>query len=220
MDFGDYYDTVKNSVRMNRIKPESNAFFADVESLKSKILLGKYLSFDGKDYLKMSDGRQVLLSNCSSGQQEALPLTLILESIPFFGRGLTGQSTYIEEPEAHLFPTAQKDIVDLIATVYNFRKDRIQFFITTHSPYILTAFNNLLQAGMLAKAAQKEQLKRITKIVPESRFLNPDEMAVYSLSNGTCNNIISSETGLIEAEVIDSVSQDLAIQFDNLLEIE
>ncbi|MCW6038159.1 ATP-binding protein [Spirulina subsalsa FACHB-351] len=219
VDFGNYYDMVKNSVRMNRIKSESPTYFSEVEYLKNKILVGNYLSHDGKDYLKMSDGRQVLLSNCSSGQQEALPLTLILESIPFFGRGLTGQSTYIEEPEAHLFPTAQKDIVDLMATIYNLRKDRIQFFITTHSPYILTSFNNLLQAGMLAKSAHKDQLKRIVKIVPDSRFLNTDDLAVYSLSNGTCHSIISSETGLIEAEIIDSVSQNLAIEFDDLLEI-
>lgn len=215
VNFGDYYDTVKNSVKMDRIKTKD-----DIESLKNKILVGKYIQVDGKDYLKMNDGRQVQLSNCSSGQQEALPLTLILESIPFFGRGLTGQSIYIEEPEAHLFPTAQKDIVDLIATVYNLKKERIQFFITTHSPYILTSFNNLLQAGILAKDSSPNKLNQITDIVPKSRFLSPDEVAVYSLSDGKCDSIISSETGLIDAEIIDSVSEELAIEFDDLLEIE
>ncbi|WP_342596918.1 ATP-binding protein [Cyanobacterium aponinum UTEX 3222] len=220
VEFGNYYDRVKNSVRMSKVREDKDFKSLNIDYLKNKILLGQYIQIKGQDYLKMSDGRQIQLSNCSSGQQEALPLTLILESIPFFGRGLTGQSVYIEEPEAHLFPTAQKDIVDLMATVYNYGKERVQFFITTHSPYILTAFNNLLQAGILAKDASKDKLKRITKIVPDSRFLNTDEIAVYSLSNGNCNSIISEETGLIDAEIIDSVSQDLAIQFENLLEIE
>ena len=220
VEFGVYYDRVKKIGRMNKSREHKDFKSLDIDSLKNKILVGQYLQIKGKDYLKMSDGRQIQLSNCSSGQQEALPLTLILESIIFFNRGLTGQSIYIEEPEAHLFPTAQKNIVDLIATVYNSTKERSQFFIMTHSPYILTSFNNLLQAGILAKNAAKDKLKRIIKIVPKSRFLNTDEMAVYSLSDGNCKSIICEETGLIDAEIIDAISQDLAIEFDNLLEIE
>lgn len=216
VDFGEYYDTVKNFVRIKNRKEDTSGF--KIDSIKNRILLGTYTRVDDQDYLTMNDGRQVQLSNCSSGQQEALPLIVILESIPFFHRGFTGQSVYIEEPEAHLFPTSQKDIVDLIATVYNFRKERMQFFITTHSPYILTSFNNLLQAGVLAKD-DPSNVSRITKIIPKNCWLNGDDIAVYSLSDGICHNIISSETGLINAEIIDSVSEDLAIQFDRLLEI-
>lgn len=221
LEFGDYYETVKNSLaRIDQVKTEEDATYQTINTIKNRILLGKYIQVNGKDYLRMNDGRQVQLSNCSSGQQEALPLTIILESLPFFGRGLTGQSVYIEEPEAHLFPTAQKDVVDLMATVYNLRPDRIQFFITTHSPYILTSFNNLLQAGILAGDSPGVKLKEITDIVPESCFLKPDEVSVYSLSDGTCESIMSAETGLIDAEIIDSVSEDLAIQFDQLLDLE
>ncbi|MGC9525289.1 MAG: AAA family ATPase [Limnospira sp.] len=221
LDFGDYYETVKNSLtKIDQIKTEEDENYQTINTIKNRILLGKYIQINGKDYLRMNDGRQVQLSNCSSGQQEALPLTMILESLPFLGRSLTGYSVYIEEPEAHLFPTAQKDVVDLMATVYNFNPDKIQFFITTHSPYILTSFNNLLQAGILAGYSSEEKLKEITDIVPESCFLSPDEVTVYSLSDGTCESIMSAETGLIDAEIIDSVSENLAIQFDQLLDLE
>ena len=131
-----------------------------------------------------------------------------------------GNSIYIEEPEAHIFPAAQKSIVELISTVYNARKDSLQFVITTHSPYILTALNNLLQAGILATDAMEEKIEQISHHVPRSRFLTPDEVAVYSLENGYCKSIIDEETGLIDTNIIDEVSNELAIEFDELLELE
>ena len=47
---------------------------------------------------------------------------------------------FIEEPEAHLFPEAQCEVMNLISLLsHNFDS---QFFITTHSPYLLTILNN------------------------------------------------------------------------------
>lgn len=225
VDFGKYYAIVKNAVMINQLKSEeSTNLLKKIDNIISKIILGQYIQINDKDYLEMDDGRQVELSYCSSGQQEALPLTMILKSICFFGRGgFQGKSVYIEEPEAHLFPTAQKDIVDLIATIFNiFKEYRTQFFITTHSPYILAAFNNLLQAGILTKnfAKNKSKLKKISQLVPDHCVLNPHEITVYSLSDGICQNIIDGDTQLIDAKIIDSVSQELAIQFDELLDLE
>lgn len=219
VDFGKYYERMKRSRLLNRFMQESNETYTQkITNIKKKILCGVYVRIKQEDYLQMNDGRKVKISHASSGQQETLPLTMILESLPFFGIGLTGQSTYIEEPEAHLFPTAQKDIVDFIAAVYNRKKDRLQFLITTHSPYILTAFNNLLQAGILLENASEEVQEQVRKIVPDP--LIPDEVAVYSVADGACQSIIDPETRLIQAEMIDSVSEDLAVQFDTLLDLE
>jgi predicted ATPase len=231
--FGEYYELVKEHFELlffrNNIKSKnSSSLLAIIDYFTNKIIVGKYIRLNGQDYLKMDDGRQVKLSYCSSGQQEALPLTIILKSICFLSLskgGFRGKSVYLEEPEAHLFPTAQKDIVNLIAITYNCTADTTQFFITTHSPYILTAFNNLLQAGILkenfAKNKSKlKQLKKLSQLVPDHCVLNPHEVTVYSLSDGYCHNIIDPDTQLIDATIIDSVSQELAIQFDNLLDLE
>lgn len=51
----------------------------------------------------------------------------------------------IEEPEAHLFSVAQRDVVELVAIVLNETKSKA--IITTHSPYILTSANVLLYAN-------------------------------------------------------------------------
>jgi predicted ATPase len=58
-----------------------------------------------------------------------LPLAIILGSLPLF-RNSYGYTIYIEEPEAHLFPSAQKRIVELIAVIYK-SIPSVQFVITT-----------------------------------------------------------------------------------------
>jgi len=223
IEFGTYYEQAKNPIRrelFSRKTVKNPDLHHEIASLNKKILCGEYLQKDGEDYLKVKGSRQIGIANSSSGQQETLPLAIILGTIAFTNPKIGGSSVYIEEPEAHIFPAAQKDIVELISTVYNSRKDSLQFLITTHSPYILTAFNNLLQAGLLAVGATEEKIKKISHNVPKTRFLNPEEIAVYSLSDGYCQSILDSETGLINTNIIDEVSNELAIQFDELLDID
>jgi len=221
VEFGNYYESVKNPIRLERLRGRVNnkQLNEEIDKLSTKILCGKYFQEDGEDYLEMDAGRKISVSNSSSGQQEVLPLALILRSIALSKPKIGGQSIYIEEPEAHIFPAAQRDMVELISTVYNSSKDNLQFFITTHSPYILTAFNNLLQAGLLAANATEEKKKEIARYVPTSRFLEPNDLAVYSLADGDCHSILDLETGLIDTNIIDDVSNELAIQFDQLLDI-
>ena len=221
--FGTFYERTKLPMSAEIIDDaasEQKSLYRETNLLNDKILCGKYLQINGEDYLKIAEDRTIEVANSSSGQQETLPLVIILRRLAFVPSSSEGFSVYIEEPEAHIFPAAQKNIVELISTVYNARKDSLQFFITTHSPYILTAFNNLIQAGILAEDATEEKIKRISRHVPKTRFLNPDRVAVYSLENGYCKSIIDEETGLIDANIIDEVSNELAIQFDELLDLE
>ena len=222
-NFGTYYERIRSPVILdifNNQSSEQEELSNEIKSLNEKILCGKYFQRDGEDYLQMEGARRIPIANSSSGQQETLPLVLILRTVALVNLSVGGSSIYIEEPEAHIFPTAQKNIVELISTVYNARKNSLQFFITTHSPYILTAFNNLLQAGILATDATEDKIEKISRYVPKTRFLNPQEVTVYSLENGSCQSIIDSETGLIDTNIIDEVSNELAMQFDELLELE
>ncbi|MEM8720818.1 MAG: AAA family ATPase [Cyanobacteria bacterium P01_G01_bin.39] len=222
-DFGTFYENVKLPMSLEIIKDaalEQKQLSKEISLLNDKILCGKYLKKNGEDYLQLAEGRTIEVANSSSGQQETLPLIIILRRLAFVPLGISGSSIYIEEPEAHIFPAAQKNIVELISTVYNARKHNLQFFITTHSPYILTAFNNLIQAGILAEDATEKKIEQISQHVPKTRFLHPDKVAVYSLENGYCKSIIDQETGLIDASIIDEVSNELAIQFDELLDLE
>ena len=58
-------------------------------------------------------------------------------------------SFFIEEPEAHIFPSTQKDFVyTLVEKLNNERQHTC--FIATHSPYIMTAINNLMLAPTIS----------------------------------------------------------------------
>jgi predicted ATPase len=86
----------------------------------------------------------------------------------------------------------------MIATAHNLAKGNSQLVITTHSPYILTSFNNLLQAGhLLEKGASK---RKLFKIVPEFEILKPGELNAYAFHDGSVVSLIDEETGLISAD--------------------
>ncbi len=219
--FGSTYENIKGvRFRLLRDRPDDRKDIQDeMTRLIEKSLCGKHIHEKGKDFLEISDGRRISVANSSSGQQETLPLTIMLAALPFLTSSRSGQTVYIEEPEAHLFPSAQRSVIELIATVFNYRKEKLQFFITTHSPYVLTAINNLLQAGILYQNADEEVSYQLEKIVPKYKALNTSDLSAYVLANGKCSSIVCPETGLIDAKIIDSVSDELAIEFDKLLDL-
>ncbi len=92
--------------------------------------------------------------------------------------------------------------------------------VTTHSPYILTSINNLLQAGKLYRRRPGTKPRpakafELSKIVPS--WFDPDEVSFYALEGGSATSIMDPETELIDAAMIDQVSADIAIEFDKLL---
>ncbi|MEG5033408.1 AAA family ATPase [Microcoleus sp. AT3-D2] len=219
--FGSTYERIKN-LRIQYIPPEdkyTKDIVEEINRLIEQSLCGKHIHEKGKDFLEVADGRRISIANSSSGQQETLPLTIILAALPVLASPPVGQTVYIEEPEAHLFPSAQRNIVELIATVFNSRKEQLQFFITTHSPYVLTALNNLLQAGLLYEESSEDIQHQLEKIVSRYKSLDVDDISAYVLMKGKCNSIVCPDTGLIDARVIDSVSDELAIEFDQLLNL-
>jgi predicted ATP-binding protein involved in virulence len=226
--FGSILETTKTyrsklQVVSTQTKPKDSKDIKVLEAIDKivdEILCGKYYLEKGVDYLHLPDGRRTSLSNSSSGQQESFPLTLILKNIHFgrFARR-DGYTIYIEEPEAHLFPTAQKRVVELISIIYNaaIPKSPVQFFITTHSPYVLTSLNNLIQAGKMLNELKEQQRTELYSIIPEEQIIDPSVVKCYALVNGKCQSIMSAETGLITSEIIDDISDELSVEFGKLL---
>ncbi|SDH58115.1 AAA family ATPase [Myroides phaeus] len=190
------------------------------DRLIEDVIGGKFIRDDNrKDYILHKDNRKVELKNVSSGQQEALPLLMILRAIYDKKLNTSGCILYIEEPEAHLFPTAQKAIVELLAKVYNSNSTNIQIFITTHSPYILSSFNNLIYAGNIANK-NTEKRKEVGKVITEEQFLSCDAVGAYALTKTALIDLMDEENNIINATVLDEVSNDIGREFDQLLDIE
>jgi hypothetical protein len=145
---------------------------------------------------------------------------MILSTWPYFDHNLISRYFIIEEPEAHLFPVAQSLITSLIASAYNGSERSNKFVITTHSPYILTAFNNLIQAGNVAASKNYQNLEELYKVVPESEIVDFNDVSAYLVNNGTVQSILDNELKLIDATMIDSVSRQFANTFEQLVIME
>jgi predicted ATP-dependent endonuclease of OLD family len=208
MEFGTFYENIKQT--------ECN-IPEEAQSLIHSILKGDYVY--GQN-LMLTNGKKVALELLSSGQQEALPLALVFAYIISMNHESHDfTNVYVEEPEAHLFPDAQEQINRLISFLrYNVNQE-VTFAITTHSPYILAAFNNLIKAGNIVK--QTPSLKStVCRIIPESMHINVERFSAYALKDGRAESIIDGETNLISAAAIDGVSESIMETFNDLLDIE
>ena len=199
----------------------------NIDKLIPQIVKGKYNKDGLEEFIIQNDGREVNIRNASSGQQVVIHSLLIMKVLPIKSGVDQGITCYFEEPEAHLFPVSQKHVVELFATTFNLSEDHLQLFITTHSPYILTSFNNLMEAGNVEKKllaeGDEEKLKQLYDIVPKEQILNPEDVNAFSVTHDEkepVKSIIDEESKLILADEIDDVSEQTAMQFDKLLDLE
>jgi hypothetical protein len=179
-------------------------------------LFGGEIKFENElEFVETRDGRRVPFSALSSGQQELLPMWLMFEQLARFAKG-RGELVYIEEPEAHLFPSAQNLLMEyLIGSIVSKRNNR-RLVLTTHSPYLLSKLNNFLKAGALGR--RKELATSVAKVVDKSCWLTPSRVSAYALDNGRLVPLIRD--GMIDGAYIDEVSESVARQFSSLLDIE
>lgn len=185
------------------------------------IIGGKIKLSSTDKHIETRDGRLIPLSLMSSGQQELLPLLLTLQEYVFRNFQDNDPSTdllYIEEPEAHLFPLTQSELIQYLVSVRNGLAHRSKMFITTHSPYVLSSINNLILAGQIASRGDVYE-ELVHKVVSKDRWLSADAVAAYSIENGVCKTIVD-ETGLINGDYLDSVSCQIGESFAQLLEID
>lgn len=222
VDFGKLYTSfIQNFNFLQRKINRGTASFI------SSIIGGEIAFEKGSFYVKYEDGRKIPFSNLSSGQQELMPLLMAFSSISPTNnnpQSIEGRNylTFIEEPEAHLFPDAQSRIIEgfskyIRSNTYNRRK----IIITTHSPYVLSKINNLLKAGRLHKEFRKnrEKIELLSQTIPRASSINPERFTAHALINGEFIRIVDDH-GLIDAEYLDEVSNEINSEFARLLELE
>jgi predicted ATP-dependent endonuclease of OLD family len=185
-----------------------------------KIMKGQYVSDQFGEKIVFRNGQYVFLEYGSSGQKEAIR---ILQDILI--STVEGQRTFrvIEEPESHLFPLAQKSLIELLIYMKNTNVNN-QLIITTHSPYVLTVLNNLLFATRVINT-NAENETTVNQLIPTDLHINPNDFAAYSLGNSFFSedldneyweNIFNERTGTIRQNYLDTVSDLLGRDFNAL----
>jgi len=210
---------------------EENFIFKTFLENSNLILKGSYELANDSESIKLNGLKEkyVLLKNASTGQQEVIR---ILQDL-FLALGQQNFFRVIEEPEAHLFPEAQKLLVEIFACFVNYHKEYAEgkeeyqdnkLIITTHSPYILTAYNNLLFANRVIQK-NPDLEKEVYKHVNKDCILDSDNFSAYSLKivqnedDEYYQNIVNPKTGLISQNFLDSVSDTLNSEFHNLYDL-
>jgi len=158
--------------------------------------------------------KYVKLSESASGYQSIIPLLMVLEYLS--KENVSRISFVIEEPELNLFPTSQKELIDILSKKCLEGKNNL--VITTHSPYILSSFSNLLFAFQVSKKHPKKD-KEVNKIVNKDSWINPDHFTAYFISSDGATQIFDNETKLIDENELDQVSDFIADEFNQLMDI-
>ncbi|MED4299309.1 AAA family ATPase [Geobacillus stearothermophilus] len=179
------------------------------------VMKGKYMFSDYGERIFFNEREYTKLKFSSSGQQEVVWILLLIFTVI-----LERQRVFmvIEEPEAHLYPNAQQEMVALFALLLNVTNSTL--VITTHSPYILSAFNIYLYAAKIGRKLDG----RANPIVDRKLRLSPERLKAYMLeSEGgrfRYRSIIDDELRLIQAEAIDEASSAINRVLDELMEAE
>jgi predicted ATP-dependent endonuclease of OLD family len=193
----------------------------ELNSIKKKlheILKGEYIFDNLGEKIIVNAEMSVDISNASSGQQDVIRL---LQDIFICIIERSKALRIVEEPEAHLFPVAQKSLIELLALMVN-QDDDNQLIITTHSPYVLTVFNNLLFAQRVVDKNPSAEAE-VAELIPKEFWLKAKDFSAYSLGNSSiheepeyCESIFNNQTGAIQQNYLDAVSEMLGGDFNYL----
>lgn len=174
-----------------------------------KLLKGEF-RFEKEGRLFFGKGDSLPLSRISSGQQEALWIVYLLS---YWLITRTNVFLVVEEPEAHLYPEGQRDMAFLLSL---FVTNGGRGIITTHSPYLLGAFNNHMYAHQLGQKVGDA----VAAVIPKEAWLDPQGVQGFFLDQGRAHSIIDSELGLLKSEAVDSASGLIGQEYESLLDLD
>lgn len=216
----DFESLISTELSFGNISEEYSNVLQGAKEAIFKILKGKYVHdrFGEKIFFDSKNRRYVHLNNASSGQQEAIR---ILQDLFLVLLNKENVFRVIEEPEAHLYPLAQKNLIELLAMVIN--NTDSQIIITTHSPYILSVINNLIFAKSVKRLMEENPDKEFDEIdLHENSLIEPSKFQAYGLhdkENWEFKSIFDADTQLIGENYLDEISQIVGSEFNEMFEI-
>ena len=168
---------------------------SDYFSSIQEIVGGDIITKNNKEYLVLSDGKHINMSAAASSIKEISPLLYLLNNNPE-----ARASVCLEEPEAHLHPSMQIAVADLIAQCIN--RNYI-FTITTHSDYFLDRINQLIKLGNIrAKDKEKFNAYSVKNCISPLVFIDSSMVkAYYFHQENTSSQVIIDDLSINEGGI-------------------
>lgn len=195
LEFASLYERAKNLFVNYRV-PIFNMLFQTREANENLVL--------------NEHDKVIPFKDASSGIQSVIPLLMVIDYIT---KEQPDTHFVIEEPELNLFPKTQVDLLHYMISKCH------QLTLTTHSPYLLSAFNNMIEAGNVFKT-HPEKEKEITALIPKEMWVDFNRITAYKIENGTIISILDEEYNIIVADQIDATSDEQGRIFSALLDLE
>jgi predicted ATPase len=121
----------------------------------------------------------------------------------------------IEECEMNLFPSTQYILVQKIIGAMNFKRGD-SLLLTTHSPYIMTSINNLIQAKNAAKEEDAD-LTKISSIIPKESWIDYSDVSAWAVEKGRVASINDDDDKIISSDDLDRASEEISDDYSNLI---
>ena len=140
-------DFMKQLPLYEESKESDGAIPTIAAALENDVLAGKIIAksmlsgYPEFFYQPHATKQEIRLNQTSSMVSELAPLVLYLRSLV-----QPGDTLIIEEPEAHLHPSAQADMAVILARLV---RAGVKVIITTHSDWLLEEIGNLVLEGLL-----------------------------------------------------------------------
>lgn len=210
--FNSNYSEILNRAKTKiRIEGTNSLLFKN--KILEKNLKGLPYLFNDTDFgIRLENSNDfVNFENLSSGQKENF---WFLISLIVMKENFSPSSLFIEEPENHLFPEAQKDILEFLIEFFN--QLDLKLLITTHSHYLIGVINVLINAHRIGQ----NNPDKVEKVIPKDFWLDKDRVFVGRLKDGQLKSAYSKEAEIFDHEELTQTSGILNDEYGQLLEIE
>ena len=195
--------TNQSSTLINELQTALSGFYGNA-SINFDFTIPDPTSFIKLGNVKIDDGVETLLAEKGSGMQRAFALSVIKVYANYLSMHPTAPNLikplffFIDEPEISLHPKAQYILIEALNNISN----QQQIFITTHSAYLLSMFNN--QNAAIFLTTQSNNQSSITPISAMKTFPFSPTLAEigYFAFNIISNDFHNELYGYIEEKIL------------------
>jgi hypothetical protein len=153
--------------------------------------------------------QQFNLDMASSGQRANWSLPYLASTLfSIRGTGDVGEvlTIFVEEPEIHLHPRAQRNMIEILALLVH---SGFRVVVTTHSLVVLYTLNNLMQAALLDEGLDDPDLP-----AAELR-IHADDVSVYAFSQGKPpKQLVDADRAFIDETELGRVDEELSAELN------